>query len=122
MITGSREWNSWEKFNDGVYKALLCFPEISLMDIEFCHGEAKGADIFIERYCTNGGLLIPKVYPADWNKYGKAAGPIRNIQMLDDFKPDLVLAFFKNDAKNIGTRHAVAQALKRHITVVITPD
>jgi hypothetical protein len=33
------------------------------------------------------------VYKAEWDKHGRAAGPIRNQQMLDDGKPDLVLAF-----------------------------
>jgi DNA-binding MurR/RpiR family transcriptional regulator len=32
-------------------------------------------------------------YPADWEAYGKAAGPIRNQRMLDEGKPDLVIAF-----------------------------
>lgn len=35
-------------------------------------------------------------YPADWEKHGKAAGPIRNQQMLDEGKPDIVFAF-KNE-------------------------
>src|SRR6266571_1612144 len=34
-----------------------------------------------------------EVYKADWNKYGKAAGFIRNKQMLEEGKPDLVVAF-----------------------------
>lgn len=29
---------------------------------------------------------------ADWSKYGKAAGPMRNQKMLDEYKPDLVVA------------------------------
>lgn len=32
-------------------------------------------------------------FPADWAKHGRAAGPIRNQQMIDEGKPDLVLAF-----------------------------
>lgn len=34
-----------------------------------------------------------EVYRADWDKHGKAAGPIRNQQMIDQGRPDLVLAF-----------------------------
>jgi hypothetical protein len=33
------------------------------------------------------------IYPANWRKHGDAAGPLRNQQMLDEAKPDLVLAF-----------------------------
>lgn len=39
-------------------------------------------------------VVVPvRVFKADWDKHGKAAGPIRNQQMLDEGKPDLVLAF-----------------------------
>jgi hypothetical protein len=33
------------------------------------------------------------VYPADWAKHGRAASPIRNQQMLDEGRPNLVVAF-----------------------------
>lgn len=32
-------------------------------------------------------------YEAEWDKHGKGAGPLRNQRMLDEGKPDLVLAF-----------------------------
>lgn len=55
-------------------------------------GDAKGGDeigVF-----TAETLRIPCLnFPADWDKYGKAAGYIRNKQMLDEGKPDLVVAF-----------------------------
>lgn len=56
------------------------------------HGGAHGAD-------TLGGvtaklLQVPcYVFPANWKRDGKAAGPIRNQRMLDEAKPDLVVAF-----------------------------
>lgn len=37
--------------------------------------------------------LITETYLADWNTHGNSAGPIRNKQMLDEGKPDLILAF-----------------------------
>jgi YspA, cpYpsA-related SLOG family len=46
------------------------------------------ADVYGEKRC------IPTTrYPADWSKHGKAAGPIRNQQMLDESRPRLVVAF-----------------------------
>lgn len=47
-----------------------------------------------------------KVMPADWDKHGKAAGPIRNKEMLED--ADLLIAFW--DGKSRGTRDAIRQA------------
>ena len=55
--------------------------------------------------------------PAEWDKYGRSAGPIRNIQMLD-MKPVLVLAFY-NKVESKGTSHTVTEAKKRRIPVKI---
>jgi predicted Rossmann-fold nucleotide-binding protein len=54
-----------------------------------------------------------KVYPADWDQFGRAAGPIRNQQMAD-LKPDLVVAF----PGGRGTADMVRRALKSVIKVI----
>ena len=58
----------------------------------FCHGGARGADSLAGRYCKEHGLPC-EVFYADWNQHGKAAGYIRNQQMVTEFKPDVVIAF-----------------------------
>lgn len=58
-----------------------------------------------------------EVFPADWKKYGRAAGPIRNNEMLDS-DPDVVLAFHDSLETSKGTKHCVEQALKRGMTVL----
>jgi hypothetical protein len=55
-------------------------------------GHAKGADQLGEEYAKDHGIKID-VYHAQWNKYGKSAGYKRNMQMLVEGKPDLVVAF-----------------------------
>ena len=60
-------------------------------------GSANGADRlawewFCERLHEQGPMDF-QAFPADWKAYGKAAGPIRNQQMIDEGKPDLVVAF-----------------------------
>lgn len=59
---------------------------------EMCHGDAPGADSLAQHYAEYRGVPV-KRYPADWNKHKNAAGPIRNREMFNDFKPDLVVAF-----------------------------
>lgn len=56
------------------------------------HGAATGADTAAGKWAKLVGKRVEE-YPADWKKYKKSAGPIRNSQMLDDGKPDLVIAF-----------------------------
>lgn len=56
------------------------------------HGAARGADRMAGQYARRHGIAEQAV-SADWDKHGKAAGPIRNKQMLELGKPDLVVAF-----------------------------
>ena len=55
-------------------------------------GGAIGADRLAEEFAQQHQLPI-EIYYAQWNKYRKSAGPIRNAQMLREGQPDLVLAF-----------------------------
>lgn len=55
------------------------------------HGDQRGADREAGALASKRGLEV-KRFPPDWAKYGPPAGPIRNQRMLDEGKPDLVLA------------------------------
>jgi hypothetical protein len=56
-------------------------------------------------------------YPAQWAKYGKKAGTIRNCQMLNEGHPDIVLAFPLPGS--IGTWHMVKIAKKAGVGVIV---
>ncbi len=56
------------------------------------HGDAPGADTLADQWCDVFGVR-KHVFPANWDKEGRAAGPIRNQRMIDEGKPDLVIAF-----------------------------
>lgn len=56
------------------------------------HGNARGADSLGASWGYRMGWKV-EAYPADWKQYGKKAGYLRNKQMLDEGKPDLVVAF-----------------------------
>lgn len=79
------------------------------------HGGAKGADSLAGLVARQLGFKV-EVYPANWKKYGRAAGPVRNNQMLDT-DPDVVLAFHPNLKESKGTAHCVREARKRSIEV-----
>lgn len=53
--------------------------------------------------------LLLMCFPANWSKYGKAAGPVRNQQMLNEGQPNLVIGFHNDIASSTGT----ADMLKR---------
>ena len=78
------------------------------------HGGAPGADKHADYFCSQHGLPVYAYY-ADWKRYGKLAGPIRNKQMLDDFGPDLVVAF----PGGRGTAHMVGIARAAGVEVLV---
>lgn len=55
-------------------------------------GNARGADRIAGYWARRNGVTNLK-FPADWDKHGKAAGAIRNQQMIEEGRPDMVLAF-----------------------------
>ena len=55
-------------------------------------GMAPGADTLATRWAKRFDVPVQE-FPADWSGHGRSAGPIRNQRMLDEGKPDLVVAF-----------------------------
>lgn len=76
-------------------------------------GGARGADKMAERYAIFRGHDV-EVFEPDWLTYGNSAGPIRNQQMLDEGKPDLVIAF----PGGTGTANMIELAEKAGVKVV----
>ncbi len=74
-------------------------------------GGAKGADALGRKWAEARGIPV-LTFKADWS-LGLSAGPKRNQQMLDEGKPDGVIAF----PGGAGTRDMVSRAKKRAVTV-----
>jgi len=55
-------------------------------------GGGTGADTLARQFGQFAGIPV-RTFGANWRKLGKAAGPIRNAKMMDEGKPDLVVAF-----------------------------
>jgi hypothetical protein len=55
-------------------------------------GGANGADALAVDWAGKASVKT-QVFPADWEKHGRSAGPLRNQQMLDEGKPHMVIAF-----------------------------
>lgn len=107
LVCGSRSFDDRVK----VFERFSKLPQDTLI----ISGGADGADSLAELAAMEYHFPINVVKP-DWEKHGRAAGPIRNIQMLD-MNPDLVIAFY--DGVSRGTAHTIKEATKRNIAVEI---
>lgn len=102
LICGGRDWANPEKLPEGYQHLAAEMKQQSFDFLDELHearnitvvieGEARGADTIAREWAESRGITVEK-YPADWKRYGKAAGPIRNKQMLEEGKPDFVVAF-----------------------------
>lgn len=111
LVCGDRNWTSVESVLSQIE---LLNPSLII------EGEARGADSIAREVAIHLGIPVLK-FPADWSKHGKAAGPIRNAQMLKEGRPDFVLAFHHNIEESKGTKNMIMIAEKAGIpTKVIT--
>ena len=56
------------------------------------HGNARGADLLADQYAREKSIRVVS-FPADWKTHGRRAGPIRNIKMLTESQPHVIIAF-----------------------------
>lgn len=107
IIAGSRN------FTD--YKMLVSAADTVLAElgspveaIQIVSGGAVGADQLGERYAKQHGYRCMR-FPADWNKYGRRAGYLRNLQMaehaISDNSHGVLIAFWDGESK--GTGHMI---------------
>ena len=112
IIAGCRYYNNYEEakvFIDFCLSNIRKENEIVILS-----GGARGADAIGERYAEENGFSIEK-YPADWEKYGRSAGPRRNRQMAEIC--DYVICFW--DTKSSGTKSMIDYAKKYNKSIRI---
>ena len=110
LICGDRNWID----RAAIRRELLHFKPTS---DTIMHGAARGADRIAGEEAQDLGFTV-RSYPAKWDEYGKAAGPIRNQVMLDQ-NPELVLAFHPNIAQSKGTGDMVRRSRAKGVKVEV---
>ena len=105
LVCGGRDYNRELAFDCEM--DALDMPRGSVV----IEGGARGADALARGYARIY-RFVTESYPADWRKHGKAAGPIRNQRMIDEGKPDLVVAFPGGKGTADMVRRAKAAGIK----------
>lgn len=89
--------------------------DIDLKKVEkIISGGADGADEWAEWWAYKHTIPIT-VFHAKWNKYGKQAGFLRNIHIVEN--SDALIALW--DGKSKGTKHAIDLAIKKKKDVIV---
>ena len=95
-VIGSRGFNDYE-----LVKKTLSKIQITLL----ISGGALGADTLGEKYAKDNGIET-KIFKPDWEKHGKAAGMLRNTDIINE--AELVVAFWDGSSK--GTLDSINKA------------
>ena len=111
IVAGSRDFKDYALLKEFLDKLVIFRSDFT----EIVSGTASGADKFGERYAQEHNLAI-KRFPADWEKYGKAAGHIRNRQMAE--YADACVVFWDGQSKGSVNMAKVARELKLPLVVV----
>jgi hypothetical protein len=98
LVCGDRDWRDYGLVL-GVLRHLVSVDP----SLEIIEGEANGADS-AGRVAGERLWLVVHKFPADWKRFGRRAGFLRNSQMLNEGHPDLVIGFHDSIERSKGTR------------------
>jgi hypothetical protein len=109
-IVGSRDFSDYPYLKSKIEEVLAKYPTIS----HIVSGGARGADSMSDRIADTFHLSLNHIN-AEWKKYGRRAGPIRNQKVINE--ADLVIAFPLGASP--GTRDAISRAKKAGKEVIV---
>jgi hypothetical protein len=120
LITGSRDWDDEERIWHALSDQYHCHEhpseECPESEMVIVSGACPtGADALAEYVAERHGWQVER-HPADWRKYGKAAGFRRNAEMVN-LGADLCLAFIKDNSK--GASHTLRLAEEAGIKTLV---
>lgn len=107
IIAGGRNIIDYSLLLDAVESAGFQITEI-------VSGGAKGVDEMAIRYAKTSDIKFTE-FNADWNKNGRAAGPIRNRLMAE--YADALIAIW--DGESRGTKNMIEESVKKNLKVFI---
>lgn len=112
LVCGGRKFADAEFLRSALEN--LCFNGPTLpKDLVIIQGGAPGADQLAKAWAFKHGIETITFAP-EWRKHGKGAGPIRNQEMIDKGKPDVVIAF----PGGKGTADMVERAKKAGLRLI----
>lgn len=92
LICGGRNFNDKQLFIRAMKELEEKHGHFSTENTVIIHGAARGADTLGMEYGYSRRFLV-KPFHANWERYGKSAGVLRNVEMLEKGEPNLVVAF-----------------------------
>ena len=113
LVCGGRDFNNYNLLSKTLHEVIYDGDHTYYSDVTIISGNARGADKLGEQFARDNECKL-EIFPADWDKFGKGAGFIRNQKMIDEGKPDLVVAF----PGGVGTKNMIERSVKAGVRTV----
>lgn len=118
LTTGCRDWSDAQAV-DQQLRAFFFYCDSQDAAAHVVVGDARGADALVRQWLDERRLPYRR-FDADWNTFGKSAGPRRNAAMVLEGQPDYAVAFW--DYQSRGTANCIALCRDAGIPVrIVTP-
>lgn len=119
-VVGSRHFNNYDCFKQTLYEYFhtdvsFSMPGANPWHFSIITGDASGVDEMARKFAKENNLELG-VFNAEWQKYGKSAGPIRNTEIVKN--SDIMIAFL---GQGPGTKNAIKQMLAAGKPAIIIP-
>ena len=112
LVSGSRYYSNERKFFEKMDKYDKKYGPFETI----VQGEARGADELARQWAESRKRKVIG-YKANWSKYGRAAGSLRNSQMLNQTSATILLSFPLQDS--VGTWDMVRKARIHDLKVIV---
>ncbi|SEQ39415.1 Protein of unknown function [Lachnospiraceae bacterium NE2001] len=114
IIAGLRGFNDYALFK-GKLEQIIRDNDIEVTEI--VSGGASGVDSMAERFANEKGIPV-KVFNADWKKYGRGAGPVRNKEMaVYAGDKGALIAFWDYKSKGTGSMIKIAEKMNLNVYI-----
>ena len=118
IIAGSREFDNYDMLKEKCDKILSRKVDEG-EEIVIVSGTARGADTLGEKYAEERGYKIER-YPANWDKYGKRAGYLRNKKMAE--VSNACIVFLSSKAENKGSKMMISIATEEKLLIRVIKE
>ena len=112
-VVGSRTFTNYAQLKTVLDEIVLPMLEIGI-EVVIVSGGANGADNLAEKYAYENKLEVLLFIP-DWDTHGKAAGMIRNSDIVN--ASDLGVAFW--DGKSTGTANTLQRLIRKCLPIIL---
>lgn len=114
LVCGGRDYNDYDVLKCVMEKVMDCYSaEVKVV----ISGLAKGGDKLGEKWAEENNIEV-EGYRAEWNKYGKRAGWLRNVRMADEGRPNVIVAL----PGGRGTKMMIDIGVDRKIDTIVVDD